>query len=604
MFEEQELLISIIKQLLEEYNVELNNLKEQGNSSIKMYDKEIKKVKENFDDLIEIDISVFEEILNESNRNEDDKSKLLNLIKLLKKLLELNKKENTTYVITDKQKEEFSKIFDIIKEIEDKVNKDDSDSISIIKDDISKLKKLLGLLEDSNSNEFINDTSVIMKMFEKLNLDEDTKRRILIGILKYNQAIYNNIISTKEITLNIKRLNVEDVRELFSNNGYNFDELGEKLRENILDYGNLENMAAVFDCLKANHFPKFDMKKMGRKLVAILINSSPEIINKIVEFSRTKGIFPKDLLSIVPVLIEQTSGRKRKKIAHGPGGDGSPIIPGKSDDYVQNLQFLELLGFDPTFIFNKCSEILLENHNKLVNNYRYFLSYNFSFSTTTTGDLTHPALSFLISNNFEEIVDQFIEISPQGYDYIKNNMSRATAISDPKSIIFYNIYGSYMNNISPDMTSEGPFVNSSSSKLKLRGEITRLSSEYRDVSYRGITEDNKQEVTMTINPDIKNMEKFAAAILEANGEEEADYVDLKDQRIDSLDEFIDPRNPLIYEFDGVRISRLKVKRIFSILKKNGLDNLEDSLLYAITYNSIINQDAFDKIKSIVKGRSL
>ena len=604
MFEEQELLISIIKKLLEEYKIELDELKEQSNSSIKKYDKEIKKLRDDFDYLIEVDLSVFEEILSESNKSEEEKSKLFNLIKLLKKLLELNKKENTTYVITDKQKDEFAKIFGIIREIEDKNKAEDKDSISTLKGDISKLKKLLGLLEDNNSSEFISDTSTITMIFDRLDLDEDTKRRILIGILKYNQMIYKNIISSKEIVLNIKRLNVEEVRELFTSHGYNFDELSDKLKENILNYGNIDNMGAVFDSLEANHFPKFDMKKMGRKLVAILINSSPETINKIVEFSRSKGIFPNDLLSIVPVLIEQTKGRKRKKTGSGGSDDNSPIISGKSEDYIQNIQFLELLGFDPLFIFNKCSEILLISHKKLVNNYRKFLSYKFTFSTNVTGDLTHPALSFLASSNFEEIIDQFIEISPLGYDYIKNNMSRATAISDPKSIIFYNIYGSYMDSISPDMTAEGPFVDPFSTKPRLRGEITRLSSDYRDIPYRGITEDNTQEITMTIDPEIKNKDQFDAAIEESKNEEDTDYVDLKDQRIDNLDEFIDPNNQLIYLFDGVRISRLKVKRIFSILKQKGLDNLEDSLLYAITYNSIINQEAFDKIKNIVKGRSL
>ena len=47
------------------------------------------------------------------------------------------------------------------------------------------------------------------------------------------------------------------------------------------------------------------------------------------------------------------------------------------------------------------------------------------------------------------------------------------------------------------------------------------------------------------------------------------------------------------------ISKLKVQRIFYILVQAGLDNLEDSLLYAITYNTIINQENFDKIKNIV-----
>ena len=38
------------------------------------------------------------------------------------------------------------------------------------------------------------------------------------------------------------------------------------------------------------------------------------------------------------------------------------------------------------------------------------------------------------------------------------------------------------------------------------------------------------------------------------------------------------------------------------LEKNGVDQQENSLLYAVTYNSLINQDEFNTISENVKGR--
>ena len=244
------------------------------------------------------------------------------------------------------------------------------------------------------------------------------------------------------------------------------------------------------------------------------------------------------------------------------------------------------------------------NHVKLVNNYGKFLSYGFKFDQTPTGELTHPAFTFLVSNNFDVITDQFIESGPYGYEYIKNNMSRVSAFTSPDDLVFYNIYASYMDEdyLGRKVIPEGPFVIDNGSKPRLRGEITRLSAAHRDNAYRGIQKDNKQEVTMTIDPPISNKEQFDEVVNEYS-EYEIEYISFADDRLKELDKYIDSSNPLRYDFDGVIISKLKVQRILYILEQAGLDNLEDSLLYAITYNTIINQENFDKIKKIVKNRS-
>ena len=59
-------------------------------------------------------------------------------------------------------------------------------------------------------------------------------------------------------------------------------------------------------------------------------------------------------------------------------------------------------------------------------------------------------------------------------------------------------------------------------------------------------------------------------------------------------------NALIYNFDGVRISRLKVLRIYNKLIKNGIEDSMDSFMYAITYKSILSELSYTKIYNCVK----
>ena len=70
--------------------------------------------------------------------------------------------------------------------------------------------------------------------------------------------------------------------------------------------------------------------------------------------------------------------------------------------------------------------------------------------------------------------------------------------------------------------------------------------------------------------------------------------------IQNINVYSDKEEPLIYNFEGIRISKIKVLRIFNALLKNRVLADIDSFMFSITYNTIINQNDYNKLADIIK----
>ena len=163
-----------------------------------------------------------------------------------------------------------------LREIENKSEekvKNNLVTLSQIKGKIKQLKHLLGVLEDSKNREYIDQLDVIEELFQTTEASEEEKRAILYGILRYNRDTYHHpqVESQEEKP----RLNLGELKELFASHGYDLSELKENLIENLLAYGSLSKMEEVFHSLEELKFPKFDCKRNGIKLVALLLNANP-----------------------------------------------------------------------------------------------------------------------------------------------------------------------------------------------------------------------------------------------------------------------------------------------------------------------------------------
>lgn len=592
----KEIIEAAIASLEEKHKYELNN------SSIHKHEGELESLKD-YHNIINIDLGIIKEVLNDLDYTDDEKIVIYKFICSIKTLLELNKTKNTTFTISNQQISYLKMFLEKAKERKEKIEKENTSQIATFNKKINSYKELLNKITNPKNKSFITELALLDEMFNELNIDIGTRKLVLIAVLKYNKELFNQQMISEKAEPKVDRLDINEVEELFKKYNYEFKKLKPKQQDFILNYASISNMDELFKTLERLNFPYFNLPKDSSKLATILINCDKKTIEMIVDFSKSRGITPTDLTALVPVLVEQRNRNIKKPGQINPPKEESPIISGKSKDYMDNIEFLENLGFDILYIYNKCRELLVVNHERLKQNLEAFNTYGFKFDQDTLGNLTHPALSCLLSSNFIEVVDQFIEICPKGFDYIKENMSRILTYSDPKGLLFYNIYASYMNTneYGDDLIPEGPF----NKYFKLRGEITRYAgSGYRNIPYRGVTEDNKQEKTMTINPPIKNKDLFDEKVEEVKIEcKPLKNLIIQNQTLEKLDEYIDQDNPFRYNFNGILISKIKVERIYNIILNYGLENEEDSLLYAVLYNTIINKNDYEKVKQIVKGWS-
>jgi len=593
MLESQTTLITILKEVILNYENKLASLKKVNESSLVRNKAILNQLRDDLETIIDLDLKVVEEILAELELSKAEKESIFKYLSTIKILLKHNKEDGTTFIIDEEQLKYVELFFEKIelvahKHQETKLN--NLKSISKLTNICNKYQSLLELLEDKNNTSFISNQEIINLLFTECEMDGEIKKRIVLNILRYNQEIYNKRI-TKEPPKE-KDLQKE-VEKLFKTFGYDFASLNVESQEALLKYGNLENIKEIFIALKEQNYPHISLETAETKLIILLINSNKHIITAITEYSKEKTITPENLLNIIPALIPETNQKEFTDY----------LILGKSDDYVKNIEFLEEKGYKAKDIYIKGKELLITSHKTIVNNYNILKEYNFKIDKLGN-HLTSPIIDCLLSKNLEDIINQFIEISPQGYNYLKNNLNILPTCINAHDIVFYNIYASYriIDEHDSNKTKEGPFVIFDTAEPKLRSEITRFSnSGYKDIPYRGIEEENKQNKTKTITVSMPNKEIFDNIIKEYQETNTLLNLSIPVQELHKIDKFIDKENPLRYNFKGIFISAQKVKKIYSILKNKNIDYLPDSLLYAITYNTIISQEDYEKLVDLLQG---
>ena len=543
-----------------------------------------------------VSLETINDIIDSFSISNDDKKQLKEDISTIMTILKLNNISGTTLVLDDSQINVLNKFTNYLHEYvvtrRDFATYEniDIEKISSLND---KYKSLATLLNNPKNKKFVSDISTLNILFDENNVSSDEKRDILLSIIKYNKSLFN--YKKKEDESSITKygdLDIDKVRVIFKKYDYDFDSFSDNFRNKVLGNGSFVRIREVLDSLSKYKFPKVLNEYT---LMSLLLGSDKETISKCVSLATSNKLKVEQLLRIPGVLIKRQNGtilskRYNKFRIVGYDSDNykdEVYIVGSFKDFEKNIYSLSKYGLSIKNVFNRCPLVLVIPNEILSDNLETFLEYGFTFKDRSN-NLFDKAMPALLCNNLAEVIDQFIEIHPYGISYLRQNLSCIKTVSSCFDTMFYKIYYSIMKK----GINESFITVISNNKSFLC--FKNLDSE----EYLNINDNNKVEITNTIIPEFTDRGKYMEII--KNTDLSIDFEIFDNEFIQNINIYSDKEEPLIYNFDGIRISKIKVLRIFNALLKNHVLANMDSFMFSVTYNTIINQNDYNRLADIIK----
>ena len=543
-----------------------------------------------------VSLETINDIIDSFSISNDDKKQLKEAISTIMTILKLNNISGTTLVLDDSQINVLNKFTNYLHEYV-ATRRDfatyeniDIEKITFLND---KYKSLATLLNNPKNKKFVSDISTLNILFDENNVSSDEKRDILLSIIKYNKSLFN--YKKKEDESSITKygdLDIDKVRVIFKKYDYDFDSFSDNFRNKVLGNGSFVRIREVLDSLSKYKFPKVLNEYT---LMSLLLGSDKETISRCVSLATSNKLKVEQLLRIPGVLIKRENGtilskRYNKFRIVGYDSDNykdEVYIVGSFKDFEKNIYSLSKYGLSIKNVFNRCPLVLVIPNEMLSDNLETFLEYGFTFKDRSN-NLFDKAMPALLCNNLAEVIDQFIEIHPYGISYLRQNLSCIKTVSSCFDTMFYKIYYSIMKK----GINEAFITVISNNKSFLC--FKSLESE----EYLNINDNNKVEITNTIIPEFTDRGKYMEII--KNTDLSIDFEIFDNEFIQNINIYSDKEEPLIYNFDGIRISKIKVLRIFNALLKNHVLANMDSFMFSVTYNTIINQNDYNRLADIIK----
>lgn len=543
-----------------------------------------------------VSLETINDIIDSFSISNDEKKQLKEDISTIMTILKLNNISGTTLVLDDSQINVLNKFTNYLHEYvvtrRDFATYEniDIEKISSLND---KYKSLATLLNNPKNKKFVSDISTLNILFDENNVSSDERRDILLSIIKYNKSLFN--YKKKEDESSITKygdLDIDKVRVIFKKYDYDFDSYSENFKNKVLGNGSFVRIREVLDSLSKYKFPKVLNEYT---LMSLLLGADKETISRCVSLATSNKLKVEQLLRIPGVLIKRENGtilskRYNKFRIVGYNSDNykdEVYIVGSFKDFEKNIYSLSKYGLSIKNVFNRCPLVLVIPNKILSINLETFLEYGFTFKDRSN-NLFDKAMPALLCNNLAEVIDQFIEIHPYGISYLRQNLSCVKTVFSCFDTMFYKIYYSIMKK----GINEAFITVISNNKSFLC--FKNLESE----EYLNINDNNKVEITNTIIPKFADRDKYMEII--KNTDLSIDIEIFDNEFIQNINVYSDKEEPLIYNFEGIRISKIKVLRIFNALLKNHILADIDSFMFSITYNTIINQNDYNKLTDIIK----
>lgn len=568
----------------------------------------------------ELNIDNYTILMNKILEIIENKYKILELsseeIKLLKDVLITEKEyrllktyklilENDNLTLLD---ESINKLIEICNNIIKKYHE-----IKDLKDSKEKINSLYERLKD-DININANDIEEIYKLLLEYGLTQEEIRDILFDLSK---AIYKkvNVVPNEVVIIEEEELNegiqLEECVKLFKEYGYSFDEFTKENQERILKQGNYSRIKGIFEALKE----KVNLKDNNGNLInkkqncicTILINSNKSIVENIIKICEDNNLYIIDshgnkVIDFYTMIKEPSKFLLRKKEYALQFRENNAIGQydiqevGNYQDFVANITLFKEIAkntfgdkFDyiaKTFSKGK-GDIFTYPNKRIINVIKIFELYGYEPKYY----LESP--SCFNSIRQADLLDLAIELDFM--EYLKNNPSHLMRkTNDP---IFYKI-------------SMAKYYHYDKIYRKaIRTGITGDKNEKIELNHQGIIDlltSKGIDIPSECNLSLKPIGKFSV-YEDLINRSSANTIDLIKEELSSnestcsiklLEEnFKVTDNPLIYQIEGYKFSRLKVMRIYNVMLENGINDSIDLLLYALTRGSHINVNDYEKIKT-------
>ena len=521
------------------------------------------------------------------------------------------KKENIG--LSPEQKEIFISIQNKIKKSVETYSKE---KIEELEKELTKYKVLLIKLKNNDIN-IINEIELITEIINQGDFTNIEKIEIYEKINNINSKIFKNYSTDfydeealTEESLVETNLNEKELDRVFEQFGIKWEPSNKEeltpqqleTRKNklkiwkdyLLKYGNIEKIIAILTLLSEKNLTfVFQEHEI---LTKTLLYSSVEQIAEVINTAIKRNIDYHELLeknaTILFPKIKEFSYKIRKE---GPTPHDNDGVSGSLNNFLKNIELLDNLNIPASEVFKECQCFFIMSPKTTKKTYDRLALYGISFRYPD-GSL-RKGFSVLKTNDVLSKLDIAIECGC--YIYYQDNISKLT---DSKLNLYRIKYARSIGISESEIFKfyknghRGCFLPGIFSKSKIDtfgDEPADTFRKYNAVQYR----DENSEIYDNI---LKN-----------NDNDIISKITLEDEWIKKLDAmYKEEGNNLIYNFNGIIISRLKVLRYYqTLISDPSISSSKNLLLYVITKGSMLNQNELDEIKHCVeklnfKGREL
>ena len=577
---EQTELITILKDAI---NNKKNDVREYNNrldQNLRGKMQILDDLRQDVNEITKVDMNTLNEIIQLFPLPDEKKASLKKELDIIKALLTLNQTEKTNYTLHPNQLAAFTTFIDNLEKYIEKKNLEkqsidpEYNHIMVL---TNRYKNLLSKLKKPNHEELITDIDTILHLFSENQVSEEDRQAILLSLIKYNQEV----IAKKEHDINHRRVDLTtmELTSIFQRYGYDFSKLDTSYQIKLKKEGDRKNIDEVFRAMQDVGFVRFREDTSGLILTSLLLGSTKKIIEDVTSLARERGINLTTSQQLISAYLPRTylwNGRYHI---------------GKMEDFKKNLVLLAEHGISIPDVSSKIKELLTISNSRLQNNLEWLERYGL-YKDTVSDLLLDDFLSALMSKNIPEVIDLWIESHPLGIVYVKNNLSVLSSYVSDDVLLFYKLHMSLMqNDVSPFRLT----VSNGVKKLHLRKEFTNDT-----IPYLGIYDlESAKEVTKTFEILFEKQDKYMncarLSLTNSISDNVFDY-----PYIVSMNHFSDPHETLLYDIAGIKISKLKVLRIYDSLCKCGLGDSLDALLFAVTYHKLFTEYEYHKLVVTIK----